>query len=59
MSARLWDAIFGELKIKPSAFGIAATSRSVILRWCVVMIGEHGRDNHFWLPPVQTRTGAY
>jgi hypothetical protein len=20
---------------------------------------DHGRDNHYWLPPVQTRTGAY
>jgi hypothetical protein len=23
-----------------------------------VLTVEHGRDNHFWLPPVQTRTGA-
>ena len=34
----VWDAILGKVKIKLSAFGIAATSRSVILRWCVVMI---------------------
>ncbi len=31
------DAILGELKIN-LRLGIAATSRSVILRWCVVMI---------------------
>jgi hypothetical protein len=22
-------------------------------------VGDHGRDKHCWLPPVQTRTGAY
>jgi hypothetical protein len=22
------------------------------------IVDEHGRDNHFWLPPVQTRTSA-
>jgi hypothetical protein len=24
----------------------------------LLSVGDHGRDNHFWLPPVQTRTSA-
>src|ERR1035441_6645089 len=37
--------------VRKSAYELGKT---VLLRSTV----DHGRDNHYWLPPVQTRTGA-
>ena len=34
-------------------------NRTVRMRKKTSITGDHGRDNHHWLPPVQTRTGAY